>query len=101
MTEPTVPFAAWASAEISRLEVRNAELEAKNGRLRAERDAERDRAELWKTAKLDEALEESVKMQSHYAALLNDYDGGKRIVFASADEWLKRLATLKAVNSTR
>ncbi len=36
------------------------------------------------------ALEESVKLQSHYAELLNMHDGGKRRVF-TADEWIARL----------
>ncbi len=39
-------------------------------------------------------LEESIKLQSHYGGLLNAYDGGKRLTFASADEWLNRLASL-------
>lgn len=42
-------------------------------------------------AKLRRALEESVKLQSHYALLLNSQDGGRRMQFASADEWLARL----------
>ena len=42
-----------------------------------------------------EALEESIKLQSHYAGLLNTWDGGERLIFASAVEWLKRLAALK------
>jgi hypothetical protein len=37
------------------------------------------------------ALEESVALQSHYAKLLNAYDGGRRRVFKNADEWLARL----------
>lgn len=37
------------------------------------------------------ALEESVKLQSHYAELLNIYDNGQRIKFANATEWLIRL----------
>jgi hypothetical protein len=37
------------------------------------------------------ALEESVKLQSHYAALLNQYDGGERIAFANAAAWIERL----------
>jgi hypothetical protein len=37
------------------------------------------------------ALEESVKLQSHYARLLNDYDGGWRLTFASAADWMRRL----------
>lgn len=49
------------------------------GRLRAE------------NKRLRAALSESVKLQSHYAGLLNDYDGGKRLKFADADAWLNRL----------
>jgi hypothetical protein len=37
------------------------------------------------------ALEESVKLQSHYASLLNQYDGGERMRFATAHEWIDRL----------
>jgi hypothetical protein len=40
------------------------------------------------------ALEESVKTQSHYAKLLNQYDGGKRQEFKSAEEWMDRLRKL-------
>lgn len=43
---------------------------------------------------LREALDESVRLQSHYAALLNDYDGGKRMRFNS-DTWLSRLRALR------
>ena len=45
---------------------------------------------------LKDALEESVTLQSHYAELLNAYDGGERMQFKNADEWLKRL---KKVNN--
>lgn len=41
-------------------------------------------------AALESALEESVKLQSHYAELLNMYDGGKRMTF-TATSWLARL----------
>ena len=37
------------------------------------------------------ALEELVKLQSHYAGLLNQFDGGQRHQFTNADEWLARL----------
>jgi hypothetical protein len=37
------------------------------------------------------ALEASVRLQSHYAVLLNEYDGGLRRQFASAEEWIQRL----------
>lgn len=43
-----------------------------------------------------EALEESVKLQSHYAELLNMHDGGYRIRFTSANEWLHRLRKLES-----
>ena len=46
---------------------------------------------------LAEALKELVKLQSHHANLLNDYDGGKRTCFRSAQEWLDRLAELKKI----
>lgn len=49
-------------------------------------------------ARLREALKESVKLQSHYAMLLNGWDGGKRIEFKSSDEWLERLAGDKRGN---
>ena len=37
------------------------------------------------------ALQESVKLQSHYAMLLNMYDAGERITFDSPEEWINRL----------
>jgi hypothetical protein len=40
------------------------------------------------------ALVESVKLQSHYATLLNQYDGGQRMIFKSAREWLERLRSI-------
>ena len=39
------------------------------------------------------ALEESVKLQSHYASLLNMHDGGQRMPFANANAWMDRLRT--------
>lgn len=41
--------------------------------------------EIWK------ALEESIALQAHYAGLLNEYDGGKRIVFRNVYHWLDRV----------
>lgn len=40
---------------------------------------------------LARALAESLTLQSHYANLLNAYDGGKRMTFASVEEWIARL----------
>lgn len=37
------------------------------------------------------ALEVSVKLQSHYARLLNEHDGGDRMFFVNAKAWLARL----------
>jgi hypothetical protein len=45
--------------------------------------------------RLETALLESVKLQSHYAALLNQYDGGKRITFKDGNAWIARLDELK------
>jgi len=45
---------------------------------------------------MEGALQQSVELQGHYAMLLNMYDGGRRIEFKSADEWLARLAVLAA-----
>jgi hypothetical protein len=42
-----------------------------------------------------EALEESVKLQSHYAGLLNQYDGGERRSFADGMAWILRLRECK------
>ena len=43
------------------------------------------------------ALEESVKLQSHYAMLLNMWDGGERMQFDSAQAWLDRLDFIQRV----
>lgn len=42
-----------------------------------------------------DALERSVKLQSHYARLLNMHDGGQRLSFDDCDQWLERLRSLK------
>lgn len=42
-------------------------------------------------AELAVALEESLKLQAHYARSLNDFDGGSRRVFHDMHEWLDRL----------
>lgn len=46
---------------------------------------------------LVKAIEASVKLQTHYAELLNMHDGGERIGFASADEWINRLHECKSL----
>lgn len=46
----------------------------------------------WATARrLEHALAESVKLQSHYAELLNMHDGGQRMTF-TPETWMERLA---------
>lgn len=44
---------------------------------------------------LSEAVKESVKLQSHYARLLNTYDGGQRLQFDTVESWMERLALVK------
>ena len=46
------------------------------------------------------ALDESVKLQSHYARLLNLYDGGQRLQFVDSTEWLARLETIAITTPT-
>ena len=41
-------------------------------------------------------MNESVKLQAHYAKLLNMHDGGQRTVFKNTDEWLARLEQMEA-----
>ena len=48
--------------------------------------------------KLENALTKSVELQSHYASLLNDYDGGKRLTFANSEEWIERLEVVESIN---
>ena len=45
---------------------------------------------------LEIALNESVKLQAHYAKLLNMHDGGQRTVFKNTNEWLARLEQMEA-----
>lgn len=40
------------------------------------------------------ALAESVKLQAHYAELLNMHDGGARLIFPTVESWLERLSRL-------
>lgn len=42
--------------------------------------------------KVGDALDELVKLQAHYAMLLNAHDGGNRHQFRSGAEWIARLA---------
>ena len=42
-------------------------------------------------AELRRALKRSLRLQAHYAMLLNMYDGGQRMIFTEIDQWLARL----------
>lgn len=48
-------------------------------------------------ALLRKALDKSIWFQSHYAGLLNAYDGGKRMIFENGDAWVARLHELEPV----
>lgn len=45
--------------------------------------------------RIENALKESVQLQSHYAELLNMHDGGQRRSFNSPEEWMQRLDEVK------
>lgn len=47
------------------------------------------------------ALDVSVKLQAHYAKLLNQYDGGQRVVFASAADWIARLRYMGTIKEPK
>ena len=44
---------------------------------------------------LEKALYESLKLQSHYAELLNMYDNGRRMQFDTVEKWIDRLRFIK------
>lgn len=59
-------------------------------------------AEVFKTvAKLRSGLEESLKLQSHYAELLNMYDHGERMQFDTVEDWLERLEYTRRVQQSK
>lgn len=43
------------------------------------------------------AFAESIKLQAHYAELLNTYDGGNRKIFRSPADWVDRLIETKTI----
>ena len=45
------------------------------------------------------ALVESLKLQSHYAELLNMHDGGARLQFRTPAEWIARLREVKKITT--
>ena len=48
-----------------------------------------------KLDRLQRGLDLLIPLQRHYAKLLNQWDGGKRIEFQSSDQWLDRLDTIE------
>ena len=50
-----------------------------------------------KTSRINvwDALERLIGLQAHYARLLNQYDGGQRRAFETAQQWIARLEELK------
>lgn len=52
-------------------------------------------ATAYPATELRAALEEIVKLQAHYAGLLNGYDGGERHQFQSVEEWMDRLREVR------
>lgn len=47
------------------------------------------------------ALQKSVKLQAHYAWMLNMRDHGERIIFKNSDEWVARLIHLKELSGVK
>ena len=41
-----------------------------------------------------EAFQRLIELSNHYAKLLNDYDGGSRLVFKTPGEWIERMESL-------
>jgi hypothetical protein len=61
-----------------------------------------DKDDAWaEIARLRSALDDSVKLQSHYAELLNMHDGGRRKCFWDGDAWLARLDEVKKERNRR
>lgn len=46
---------------------------------------------------LENALKISIRLQSHYAKLLNMYDGGERMEFRDISQWLDRIECLESL----
>lgn len=46
---------------------------------------------VYSRAEVDKALSEAIRLKSHYAKLLNQHDGGHRIIFDTVEKWMERL----------
>jgi hypothetical protein len=47
---------------------------------------------------LKQAIIQSLKVQSHYACVLNLYDGSQRPIFSSVKEWITHLKVIGLIN---
>ena len=96
LTRPVEDFTDWIDAKRMRSGVKKAEIDKLLDQLiTAQQQIDRlvvpQQQEI---VELRHALAESLKLQSHYASLLNAYDGGKRMEFATPEDWIKRLVTV-------
>lgn len=82
---------SWVTAKIDELPV----FDSEDAAIAAIPSIEPPLHALSSVEETNNALAESVKLQSHYAGLLNMYDGGKRMQFASPRDWMTRLAKVK------
>ena len=78
----------WQAIAIARMH--NEALKTYSDELDKLSDSETEQWEAY-GARLQKALDESVKLQAHYANLINMHDGGQRRVFKTSDEWIARL----------
>lgn len=46
-----------------------------------------------------EAFRRLIELSSHYARLLNDYDGGHRRIFKTTQEWIERLEHIEELGT--
>jgi hypothetical protein len=60
-------------------------------RTKTQRRASRSAAPVCSADELFAALKEMAWLLSHYAELLNQYDGGRRHTFVTPEEWIARL----------
>lgn len=66
------------------------------------KDASRDPADnAHDIETLRAALEQSLKLQTHYAELLNMHDGGRRFGFPSAEAWIDRLREIGKLDAKK
>jgi hypothetical protein len=95
--EPSVASGGHGGPDSGHSEESSAIRAAAHRRAMESQRAERAEAEV---RRLSHALDRSVYLQAHYAKLLNMWDGGDRIVFENAQQWLDRLDALERTADT-